>query len=151
MAEHPIPRIQFTLRSLMICVAVAALLMFLERYFGDRLFFGLLPVFAALLALGLRRLKPPGHHFSPREQIQAGLICLAAITPAAALRLVWMMGPAASTFEHIQGFLILVAAGAAPLAIFLFVTTLLRSVAPDPATFEPDRSTSDPYHRPPSN
>jgi hypothetical protein len=131
------PAIQFTLRSLMVCVAIAALLLYLVRLFGDRLFFGLLPIFSILIARGVQRLNPPDHRFSPRDQILVGLLCLAVLAPAIALRLSWMMGPAASTTEHIQGFFILLAAGVAPLAIFLVCTLLWRLSDPRP----PFRST----------
>jgi hypothetical protein len=108
----------------MVCVAIVALLCYLGRLFGDRLFFGLLPIFSALLARGLRRLRPSGHRFTPREQILAGLTCLAVLSPAVALRLAWMRGPAASTLEHVQVFFILLAAGVAPLAIFVIIIWL---------------------------
>jgi hypothetical protein len=111
----------------MVCVAITALLCYLGRLFSDRLFFGLLPIFSALLARGLRRLRPPGYRFTPRDQILAGLTCLAVLSPAIALRLAWMMGPAASTLEHVQGFFILLAAGVAPLAIFLIMAWLSTS------------------------
>ena len=117
----------------MICVAVAAVLLFLGRYVGERLFFGLVPVFAALIGSGLRRLKPSGHRFTPREAILAGLVSLAVVTPAVALQLVWMMGSTASTTDHIVGFLMLTGAGVAPLAVFLLILLVLRLVAPDPA------------------
>ncbi len=108
----------------MVCVAIAALILYLGRFFEDRLFFGLLPVFTLLMARGYRTLKPPNHRYSPREQIMVGLACLAVLSPAIALRLAWMMGPAASTAQHVQGFFMLLAAGVAPLAIFLFCTWL---------------------------
>jgi hypothetical protein len=108
----------------MVCVAIAALLCYLGRFFGDRLFFGLLPIFSALVGWAFRKLRPPGYRFTPREQILADLTCLAVLSPVVALRLAWMMGPAASTLEHVQGFFILLAAGVAPLAIFLFIIWL---------------------------
>jgi hypothetical protein len=110
----------------MVCVAIAALLLYLGRFFGDRLFFGLLPVLTLLMARGYRSLKPPGHRFTPRDQIMVGLSGLAVLAPAVALRLAWMMGPAASTAEHVKGFFIVLAAGVAPLTIFLFCTLLWR-------------------------
>jgi hypothetical protein len=126
--DHRSPTVQFTLRSLMIGVAIAAILVYLGRLFGDRLFFGLLPVVAALMGRGFRKLKPPEHRSTPREGIMVGLLCLAILSPAVALRLAWMMGPAASTKQHIEGFLMLLAAGVAPLAIFLFLIWLWRLV-----------------------
>jgi hypothetical protein len=118
----------------MVCVAIVALLCYLGRFFGDRLFFGLLPIFSALLARGLRMLRPPGHRFTPRDQILAGLTSLAVLSPAIALRLAWRMGPAASTLEHVQGFFMLLAAGVAPLAIFLIIIWLqtINSANPSP-------------------
>ena len=118
------PAIQFSLRTLMLSVAIAALLLYLVRLFGDRLFFGLLPVVSVLIAWGYRKLKRPDHRFSPRDQILVGLLCVAVLSPAVALRLTWMMGPAASTLQHVQGSFILLAASLAPLAIFLFCTLL---------------------------
>jgi hypothetical protein len=120
------PAIQFTLRSLMLCVAIAALLLYLVRLFGDRVFFGLLPLVSVLIGRGVRRLKPPDHRFSPRDQILVGLLCLAVLSPAIALRLTWMMGPGASVADHIEGFFMLLGAGVAPLAIFLACTLLWR-------------------------
>jgi hypothetical protein len=108
----------------MVCVAIAALLCHLGRFFGDRLFFGLLPIFSALVGWAFRKLRPPGYRFTPREQILAGLTCLAVLSPVVALRLAWMRGPAASTLEHVQIFFVLLAAGVAPLAIFLFIIWL---------------------------
>jgi hypothetical protein len=124
--DHRSPAIQFTIRSLMISVPIAALLVYLGRFFGDRLFFGLLPVISALMARGFRALKPPDHRSTPREAILVGLLCLAVLSPAIALRLTWTMGPAASMTEHIQGFFMLLAAGVAPLAIFLVCILLWR-------------------------
>jgi hypothetical protein len=49
----------------MLCVSVAALLLYLVRLFGDRVFFGLLPLGSVLIGRGVRRLKPPDHRFSP--------------------------------------------------------------------------------------
>jgi hypothetical protein len=48
------------------------------------------------MGLGYRKLRPPDHRFTAREQIMVGVTCLAALSPAVALRLVWMMGPAAT-------------------------------------------------------
>ena len=87
LASHRSPAIQFTLRSLMIGVAIAALLVYLGRLLGDRLFFGLLPVVAALMGVGYRKLKPTDHRSTPREGIMVGLLCLAILSPAVALRL----------------------------------------------------------------
>jgi hypothetical protein len=124
--DHQSPVIQFTIRTLMITVGITALLCYLGRFFGDRLFFGLLPVISLLMARGYRALRPPDHRFTPWEAILVGLSCLAAVAPVVALRLAWMMGPAATTADHVQGFLILAAAGVTPLAIFLLSTWLVR-------------------------
>jgi hypothetical protein len=139
LSDQRSPLVQFTLHSLMIAVAVAAVILYLARVFGDRLFFGLLPVLAALMGRFSRTLKPPDHRFTAREKITVGLSCLAAPSPRAALKLVWMMGPAASTGEHVQGFVILAAAGVAPWAIFLFSTWLLRVVATSMVESLPNR------------
>jgi hypothetical protein len=48
----------------MLCVAIAAVFLYFGRFFGDRLFFGLLPVSAVLMARGYRRLKAPEHRFT---------------------------------------------------------------------------------------
>jgi hypothetical protein len=147
------PAIQFTIRTLMISVAIAALVFYLGRFFGDRLFFGLLPVISALMARGYRSLKPPGHRFTRWEAILVGLSCLAALSPVVALRLAWMMGPAATTVEHFQGFFILAAAGVSPLAIFLFSTWLVRLAGTSSlitpidltdSTFDPPESSDQP-------
>jgi hypothetical protein len=115
-----------SISGLMIAVAVVALLLFFEAYLGDRLFFGLLPVLAAIIGIGYRRLKPPDHRVTPSERIMVGLAALAILSPSVALRLAWMRGPSVGLSDRFMAFFIVLAAGVAPLSIFLLSAWLLR-------------------------
>ncbi len=53
----------------MIAVAIAALSFCFGRFFGERLFFGLLPVISLLVSRGFRALKVPARFGSRRLAI----------------------------------------------------------------------------------
>jgi hypothetical protein len=119
-----------TIATLMAVVAAAAFLMYLLRSYGYRLLFGLLPVLPMLVGMGFRRLKPPGYRLTVQDGLMVGLANLAIVSAAMALLLAAMMGPVGAT-ERLKAFLIVVAAGVAPLAVFLISTGILRLVSRD--------------------
>ncbi len=117
---------RMTTAMLLAAVAVIAILLVFERYAGNRLFFGVLPALAALMGIGFKKLQPPGHRTTVWEMIVVGLVCFAILALAIALKMVAVLGPAVDASERARAFLILLAAGVAPLLVFLVSTWLLR-------------------------
>jgi hypothetical protein len=123
---------RFTIASLMILVAVIALLIYMVFVAPSWLFFGHLPVLAATIGTCYRKWKLKGCRPRPSECIMVGLAGLAMLMPLIGMRLALNLGPAVSVRDRVSAFLVLLAIGVIPLVVFLLAGVLVRAEGQSP-------------------
>ncbi len=122
---------RFTIASLMILVAVAALLIYMFGFAPLWLFFGLLPVLAAIMTRAYRKHTHRATGLKKSERLAAqtavGLLALGTLTPVIGLRMASMIAPMATRLDMAMAFSIAIMLGAPSFLLGLFILWRLRA------------------------
>jgi hypothetical protein len=124
---------RFTIASLMILVAVLAVLIYMMLYSPPAVLCVLLPVQAAIIGRCYRKFGPYGEGLNPLRRVFNYLVvawlALAMLAPLIGLRMVLALelGPSATKIDQLSAFLTLLPFAVVPLLLSLYCLWLLRS------------------------